>query len=255
MYAHGLATIVLCEAFALSGDLQLREPAQLALRFIVDAQHPRGGWRYNPGQEADTSVVGWELMGLRSGQMAYLVVPQEIFTLAEAYLDRAQTDGLGSRYAYQPGRGTSHVMTAEALLCRQYCGWPKNHPGLKAGVEYLWKSHPPDKRNPNIYYWYYATQVMRHMGSKTWTRWNNRMRTVLTEMQDRRGHAAGSWAPRGGFSSQGGRLYMTSLAICTLEVYYRHLPLYQQEALDEPDQIGWDAQTLFMARHRPLDQN
>ena len=38
--------------------------------------------------------------------------------------------------------------------------------------------------------------------------------------------------PRGGFAHRGGRLYMTSLAVCTLEVYYRHLPLYRPAALE-----------------------
>ena len=35
MYAHGQATIVLCEAFAMTGDEELRVPAQKAIDFIV----------------------------------------------------------------------------------------------------------------------------------------------------------------------------------------------------------------------------
>jgi hypothetical protein len=52
-------------------------------------------------------------------------------------------------------------------------------------------------------------------------------------MQEQSGHPAGSWAPRGGAiggdhdTREGGRIYMTSLALCTLEVYYRYLPLYR----------------------------
>jgi hypothetical protein len=38
---------------------------------------------------------------------------------------------------------------------------------------------------------------------------------------------------RGQVATEGGRLYMTSLAVCALEVYYRHLPPYRQEVLDE----------------------
>src|SRR5690606_23478450 len=60
MYSHGIATIALCEAFALSKDEKLRGPAQRAVAFIVSAQHQgSGGWRYEPNQDADTSVVGW----------------------------------------------------------------------------------------------------------------------------------------------------------------------------------------------------
>ncbi len=232
MYAHGQAAIVLSEAYGLTGDAQLRRPAQKALDFIVSAQHERGGWRYQPAQAADTSVVGWQLMALRSGQMAKLSIPSPTFELVDQYLDRAQTDSHGGRYAYMPGRHATHVMTSEALLCRQYLGWPSDHPGLQRGVKYLLK-HLPQRNKPNIYYWYYGTQVLHHVGGKPWDRWNNKIRLALIAMQEKRGHEAGSWAPRGDFANQGGRLYMTSLAVCTLEVYYRHLPLYREKVLED----------------------
>ena len=54
------------------------------------------------------------------------------------------------------------------------------------------------------------------------------MRDVLVATQDSRGHAAGSWSPDGPLTSQGGRIYMTALAVCCLEVYYRHLPIFRQ---------------------------
>lgn len=231
MYAHGQAAIALSEAFAVSGDERLREPAQRALDFIVRAQHPAGGWRYEPGQPGDTSVVGWQLMALRSGTMAYLIVPQRTFEATGRFLDEAACDPKSSQYSYMPGAGISHRMTAEALLCRQYLGWPKDHPGLQAGVDFLLDRHPPSTRRPDIYYWYYATQVMHHMGGSNWERWNRRMRTVLVDLQETREPHAGSWAPAGEFSREGGRIYMTALAVCTLEVYYRHLPLYREDVL------------------------
>ena len=43
-----------------------------------------------------------------------------------------------------------------------------------------------------------------------------------------RGRDAGSWDPDGPHASTGGRLYVTSLAVCTLEVYYRHAPIFRQ---------------------------
>src|SRR5690606_9155330 len=156
---HGIGSIALCEAYALTQDEWLQEPAQKAIDFIIDAQHSAGGWRYQPGDRGDTSVVGWQLMALRSAQMAYLNVPDDVLVRAMAYLDQAQTDSLGSRYAYMPGNNTSYVMTAEALLCRQYAGWPQNHPGLVEGVEYLLDSHLPSPgQRMNLYYCYYATQ-------------------------------------------------------------------------------------------------
>jgi hypothetical protein len=58
------------------------------------------------------------------------------------------------------------------------------------------------------------------------------MRDLLCDLQVTEGHEAGSWTPAGGHDAYGGRVYMTALAVCTLEVYYRHLPLYQDQALD-----------------------
>ncbi len=54
MYVHGQAAIVLCEAFAMTHDERFREPAQQAIDFIVAAQYPRGGWRYEPRRELPT---------------------------------------------------------------------------------------------------------------------------------------------------------------------------------------------------------
>ena len=58
MYAHGQATIVLCEALAMTGDQRFKKPAQQAIDFIVAAQNGRGGWRYRPQQTGDTSMLG-----------------------------------------------------------------------------------------------------------------------------------------------------------------------------------------------------
>jgi hypothetical protein len=237
MYAHGLATITLCEAYALTGDPDLRHPAQQAINFIVNAQHSAGGWRYSPGEAGDTSVVGWQLMALRSGQMAGLDVPQHCFGQADRFLDSVQSGRLGGLYAYQRGRPATPAMTAEGLLCRQYIGWSQHHPGLLEGADYLLDEHLPNKNRPNIYYWYYATQMFHHLGGQRWERWNLAMREALIELQEKDGHERGSWAPQGGAigthdTRAGGRIYMTALAICTLEVYYRHLPLYRSIELE-----------------------
>ena len=231
MYAHGQAAIVLCEAYALTRDEQLRAPAQAAIDFIVSAQHLGGGWRYRPGEMGDTSVLGWQLMALQSARSADLDVPSETFELASAYLDSVSYDD-GSRYAYQPDRRPTHVMTAEALLCRMYLGWRKDYAGLALGAKYLTRNHMPSSRKPNFYYWYYATQTLHHFGGRTWKRWNLKMRDILVQSQERRGHEAGSWEPRGGHASQGGRVYSTALAVCTLEVYYRHAPIFRQIDLE-----------------------
>ncbi len=235
MYAHGQATIVLCETLAMTKDKKLAKPAQRSIDYIIRAQHGAGGWRYTPEMPGDTSVLGWQVMALRSAQTAELNVPRKTLAGVRQYLDSAQADELGGLYAYMPVRGrrmqagrgmASPAMTAEGLLCRQYTGWKRNHAGLKSGVEYLLQNLP-DKNRPNIYYWYYATQVMHHMGGEAWNKWNDVMRKLLVDTQELKGHSAGSWNFTQGHDASGGRLYATALAICSLEVYYRHMPLYR----------------------------
>lgn len=238
MYAQGQGAIVLCEAFLMTGDEELRIPAQKAIDFIVQGQYPDGGWRYKPNKEcmpherrSDTSVVGWQLMALQSARAANLTVPDESFELADHYLDSVQHQD-GSQYSYQPRQRATHIMTAEALLCRIYMGWTKEDPPLMEGVQYLVDNHMPSTHETNMYYWYYATQTLHHIGGPPWNRWNLKMRDVLVNTQEKGGRYAGSWAARGGHASAGGRLYMTALATCTLEVYYRHLPIFRQIDVD-----------------------
>ncbi|MBC8351261.1 MAG: hypothetical protein H8E66_04710 [Planctomycetes bacterium] len=231
MYAHGQATIVLCEAYMMTGDDTLRVPAQKALDFIVAAQHDAGGWRYNPKQPGDTSVVGWQVMALQSGRAANLTVLEETLELAGVFLDSVSSDS-GSKYAYMPRERPTHIMTAEGLLCRMYLGWKLDMPGIERGIRFLTTQHLPNRSSPNIYYWYYGTQALHHHGGPEWEMWNREMREILIETQERRGHEAGSWDPTGPHASAGGRLYMTALATCSLEVYYRHLPIFRQLELE-----------------------
>ena len=69
-------------------------------------------------------------------------------------------------------------LTAEALLCRQYMGWARDDRRLVRGVEWLTSSENliDYGNNRNVYYWYYATQVVHHMEGEYWRRWNAVMR-------------------------------------------------------------------------------
>lgn len=231
MYAHGQAAIALCEAYALTGDSKLKGPAQKAIDFIVKAQHSAGGWRYSPGEAGDTSVVGWQIMALRSAQMAKLEVPPSVFARSEQFLTSVQTSSSQGTFGYMPHSRRTEVMTAEGLLCRLYSGWRTNSAPLLHGVDWLLKDHLPDEDNLNMYYVYYATQVMHHIGNERWKKWNERTKRVLVETQEQEGHLTGSWAPTDVHDRAGGRLYMTALAVCSLEVYYRHLPIYKNDIL------------------------
>lgn len=237
MYSHGLAAITVCEAYAMTRDPDLLQPAQLSLNYLVSAQDPRGGgWRYKPQEAGDTSVVGWCVMALKSGKMGHLTVPMKTFQGAATFLDYVSTNN-GAYYGYN--RPTSELdgrkaTIAVGLLCRMYLGTEREHPGLQEGIKHLSDTGP--KLN-DLYYTYYATQVMRHHGGPMWEKWNRSLRDPLIKQQTTSGHAAGSWVASGRHARDGGRLYATSLATMILEVYYRHLPLYSDKSSDEDFEI------------------
>jgi hypothetical protein len=225
MYAQGIATIALCECYAMTKDEALRPYAQSAIDFILYAQdHNGGGWRYMPGQPGDTTVTGWQVMALRCGELAGLRVPTPPIALIEKFLDSVQSDH-GAGYGYQstdPGRTTTSV----GLLCRMFLGWPRDTRPLIRGISSIERvgPHPTD-----MYFNYYATQVMHHFGGSPWIHWNRQMRDYLVQTQATVGHETGSWYfGDDDYGKIGGRLCATSLAIMTLEVYYRYLPIYEK---------------------------
>lgn len=229
MYGHCLAAIALCEAYGLSQDRLLRNPAQMAVNYLIRTQHEAGGWRYGPRQAGDLSVSGWAIMGLKSAQMAGLDVPETTMRKAVNFVNSVCNES-NEGYGYV-APGSSETMSAVGLLCRQYMqAWGSGNIRMIKGISNHLKTRPPAAVYKNIYYYYYATQVMHHFGGNAWKDWNAKMRELLVKSQQ--GDAeTGSWAADGDrHAAAGGRLMMTSLTLMTLEVYYRHLPLYYRES-------------------------
>ncbi len=227
MYSQAQCTIVLCELFAMTKDDALRGPAQRAIDFAESAQGETGGWRYYPGDDGDVSVTGWFVMALMSAQMAGLKTDSAKLENIQKFLNLMQHSE-GALYSYLEYDRPSLSMTAEALLCRQYLGWDRHdHRILKGAESILARLIDPDDASKSFYYWYYATQMLHHLGGDQWETWNQAMRVQLPKMQIKTGQETGSWSPEGEqWGVSGGRMYSTCFCIYCLEVYYRHLPLY-----------------------------
>jgi hypothetical protein len=189
-------------------------------------------------------VLGWQVMALKSGQMAGLVVSPAVMAGARQFLKSVASGYHDEQFAYLPRQNPSETMTSVGLLCSQYLGAKRNDPQITEGVTYL-IDHLPDDQQRNIYYWYYAMQVMHNVDGPQWDTWNRKTRRILIQTQVKEGCAAGSWDPalptRDLWGDRGGRLMVTSLSALTLEVYYRYLPLYKLDAEDETKPAGHPA--------------
>jgi hypothetical protein len=246
VYSHALATIALCEALALTADDELREPAQRAVNYLLSSQHPvNGGWKYRPifrESNGDLSVTGWALMALHTARMAGIDVPQEDFEKASNFLDTVQERN-GSRYKYEPLHPRERVtaaLTAEGLLCRQWLGWPKDHPAQVEGIEFiLSEAFQPQwtKGRRNVYAWYYTAQTLHNRGGDEWRKWYLRTRDILVQNQVKTGNAKvrGSWHPTQPtgmgeeYADKAGRLYITAMCLLLLETPTRHAPIYSDD--------------------------
>jgi hypothetical protein len=233
MYGHAMATLALCEAYALTGDRRLRPPVERALSFLIRSRAQDNlAWRYAPGAPVgDTSILGWVVMALKSGREVGLPIPNPVQQGILTWLGKVESGPAKGLARYQPWDAVTPTMTAEAWVCRQFLGVGGPGAASTEAADHLLQHGP--RRDPyNLYYWYYGTLAMYQHGGEAWTRWNNQVRDQIVQRQHSSGHIAGSWDPdESKYGAIGGRIYCTALATLTLEVYYRFLRLYEEPQL------------------------
>jgi len=241
MYCHAMATLALCEAYALSLDDRLLNRAERAVGFLARSRAEDGqAWRYAPGAPiGDTSILGWVVMALKSArEVGIPIANQESLEKGSIeWLDRVSAGRYKGLARYQPWDEPTPTMTAEAWVCRQFLGIGGPGPSSSEAAAHLLE-HESDRGETNVYYWYYATLAMYQHGGQPWRRWNDRLRDRLVNLQRKSGHQTGSWDPDDSvYGARGGRIYCTALAALSLEVYYRYLRLYDEPSLaeDEPE--------------------
>jgi hypothetical protein len=235
MYAHSLATIAFCEAYALSRDKKARVNAQKGVGYLLAAQDEKGGgWRYSPKEPGDLSVSGWVIIALRSAQLANVSAKTSQLRLAERFVKSCgagPVDATESEYAYMPGKEKNPAMTAAGLLSRLYLGLSRDDPALAKGRDSILESAPAAgaERLGDVYFYYYASQVLHHLEGEDFDRWNYLIREHLVGTQVKEGPLEGSWNPPDtNHGKRGGRVYATALALLTLQMYYRHLPMFRE---------------------------
>ena len=224
MYEHGIAVLALCEAYEMTGDSILRAPCEFGIDFIQRSQYSDGSWGYRPSTSGDLSIVGWQMMALKSAKKIGFKLRPDVIQRADKFLDSQQSEQ-GAFYGYRSTQREA-CTTAIGLLLRLYRGWPRTDPRILKGTQYIADLGPS---SDGIYYNYYATQLLFHMKYEKWSEWNVTNRDYLVREQAKEGHEKGSWYfGRSHFNQVGGRLYCTAMATLTLEVYYRFMPIYSE---------------------------
>ncbi len=230
MYCHGMATFALSEAYGMTGDRRLEGAVRRAVLYTVTAQNPTtGGWRYNAGDEGDTSQLGWQLMALKSAELAGIPMPAHTRQGAIRFLESVSSGRFGGLAAYRPVELPSRPMTAEALACRHFLGITADPRATTEAAQFL-IAEVPGEGEANFYYWYYATLGLYQTQSEAWDQWNAALQRELLARQRNTGDLAGSWDPNTVWGGYGGRVYTTALATLCLEIYYRFMPLYVEAA-------------------------
>ncbi len=237
MYCHGIATLAVCEAVAMTDDESLRVVARKAIRYTVSSQNRRtGSWRYTPGDSGDTSQFGWQLMALICAEEAGIEVSSIVKMRLQTYLRSVERGNHGGLASYRVGQMATHSMTAEALACRMLLG--TEAPAKDREASKFLSSLRPGQGGRNFYYWYYATVGLSQLCDESWPAWNRRLQSELLPTQERRGKHAGSWAPKTVWGTCGGRVYSTAIATLCLESYYRYAPRHTKPSVmitERPD--------------------
>jgi len=250
-YEQGIATMALAEAYAMSNDPALKDPAQKGMDLILSrqAKDKTGGyglgWDYQAPNLArmDSSVTGWCVMALKSGAAGGLNIGNGMegakqwvegawkaanpnFKPADPYKDES-----GFPYTWNGDAGTVEGAPSRACigaLCAVFLGHKADDPMLNSLANYVMAHNFPQRYPMNTYYMYYNTLAIFQVAGERWEKWNKTVRDMLIDAQRKdAGCFDGSWDPDGTGVTSKMRIINTAYCCLSLEVYYRYLPVGQ----------------------------
>ena len=259
LYNHTIAALALMEAYGISGSNKIKDPAERAFRFLVEAQIDGEGWGNVKGDYASNmGVTSLAIMTAKAAQLSGLKLDfGEIYDGPSAWLNevsfkggpkdnRRWMAGYQAPNESQPSiKGVNDKtdphpgMTAAAALCRVLIDQNKKDEKVVDAVEVLSEDLPEWKRNAiDYHYWHVGSLFLYQFdgpeGPK-WRAWNRAMVEALVKNQNRRRRddKYGSWVPMGPWSNVGGRVYATAINTLTLEVYYRYASVFNSKKTDD----------------------
>jgi hypothetical protein len=237
MYIVAICTLMLAEVSGMTDATLARriKPAlEKGVAVILRAQcrqpgSSRGGWRYAvASSDADLSVTGWQFLALRAAHNLGCDIPAERIDLAADFVLRCYEPRSGG-FCYMPGVNVTKACTGTGILCLELRG-ASGARGAAAEVlkakAYL-VSHPLQRRDDFFYYTaYYGAQAMYQPRSNYWQLYRGHLHRALFDEQK----SNGGW-----IDESYGPAYASALAVLSLTVEQRLLPIYQRHEAPERD--------------------
>lgn len=240
MHGHGYAMLFLSQIYGMADHLTASEVEELkatlsrAVTVSEQSQTADGGWYYDPSSTTDEgSVTITQVQALRAVHNAGIRVNLATIQKAIEYINKVtNADGMTQYSLRGGGAGARPTLTAAAMCAMTYLGDHSN-PKIPKGLQYLLTNCKPGTGANNgegaawgqwwfFYGNYYGTIAMYQAGGEYWSRWWPAVRDILLRKQG----ANGAWT--NSESQQYGAAFGTSLALITLQVPFRYLPILQR---------------------------
>lgn len=214
-YNTALAAMAVLEADAREADPRRRAAAERALAYIRGTQQENGGWGYprSAPNDANTSITVWQILVLMRAESLGYDGCRPAVERGLAWL-RGTVDEDGRmgysraadfRYGYE-------TLTAAGTLC-----------AAKAGASNLPREQMADALrevarraadDPDYYRTFFLASALRASGAP---RLAEPLCEALVARQVKTGPSAGAWEADDRWSSAGGRVYATAMAVLTLQ--------------------------------------
>jgi len=254
MYNHGLAVFVLTQAYGITQDRRVGEALDRGIKLIIDVQCEDGGWDYKAVRLKnghDLSLVVMQAKALRGAMDIGLEIPpnvieQAIRAVRQYYKPKGKPDG--KRYGDHPladrpgsftydGNRETTAMAACGAVCLQEFGQYSDfriHRSMDEVIKDIKNPAELKVRNGYIpfdaYTMYYVAQGLYQVGGDRWR--DNypliRDAIVKTQLKNEKVPAQnGSWNTER-VGGKPGQLFGTSVAVFTLSIPNRYLPILQE---------------------------
>lgn len=245
MYNHGLSVFVLTQAYGVTNDRRMGQIVDRGVKLICDVQAEDGGWDYVARRQqrgSDLSLAVMQAKALRAAMDMGLEIPPDnvemaIRSVRSRYRPSGGPDGknygdhpLAGRpgaFTYNGNKATT-AMAAAGAVCLQEFGQYKDFRIHRSMDRVLEDVKTKMKQSANhtpfdAYTLYYVAQGIYQVGGKRWREGYPLLRDATIKTQSSDGYWEG-----GRVGGRPGQLFGTSVAVFTLSIPNRYLPILQK---------------------------